>query len=333
MSDAINPDHYKRLPSEAIEIIEAAIDKAPSNQDAYLHGQVLKYILRCWNKNGIEDLKKAKWYLDRLVDSLDEYEQQKAADLQSLKDHPFGKPKWKPKIGDWVKIKKPKSVDDFLSTWMPGMDKYDEQIVKVEEFDGKSIVHDEWCFMFGWLEPAEAPKQPAKPILNSDKIPEGYRKLNDSSNEPRQIGDLRWSVAEKRYVEISVDEIGYANRDNWAACRKVEPAIKQSLKTEPPDGWRFLEVGEVIRKGDQGLEKGLLYAIEPMKIGMTLQSHWMPTIRRNRFEVGEKVVWVSNNVVYKVIRILSMGYQLESEFCAEVILHGKDLAPYIEEAT
>lgn len=91
MSDNINPDHYKRLPAEAIEIIESAIDNAPSAQDAYLHGQVLKYILRCWNKNGIEDLKKAKWYLDRLVKSFETHVRQKEADLQSLKEHPFGK--------------------------------------------------------------------------------------------------------------------------------------------------------------------------------------------------------------------------------------------------
>ena len=72
MSDPINPKHYKHLPAEAIEIIEAAIAKAPSNQSAYLHGQVLKYLLRCWEKKGIEDLRKAKWYLDRLVASFDE---------------------------------------------------------------------------------------------------------------------------------------------------------------------------------------------------------------------------------------------------------------------
>jgi hypothetical protein len=89
MSDAINPDHYKRLPAEAIDIIESAIDNAPSNQDAYLHGQVLKYILRCWNKNGIEDLKKAKWYLDRLIDSFEANEPEQ--------------PAWTPKIGDWVR--------------------------------------------------------------------------------------------------------------------------------------------------------------------------------------------------------------------------------------
>lgn len=72
MSDPINPKHYKHLPAEAIDIIEAAIAKAPSNESAYLQGQVLKYILRCWSKKGIEDLRKAKWYLDRMVASFDD---------------------------------------------------------------------------------------------------------------------------------------------------------------------------------------------------------------------------------------------------------------------
>ena len=71
-SDPINPKHYKHLPVEAINIIEAAIAKAPSNEAAYLHGQALKYLLRCWEKKGIEDLRKAKWYLDRLVASFDQ---------------------------------------------------------------------------------------------------------------------------------------------------------------------------------------------------------------------------------------------------------------------
>lgn len=79
MSDAINPQHYKRLPVEAIDIIEAAIDRAPSNRDALLHGQALKYLLRCWNKNGIEDLKKAKWYLDRLIGSFNASEAEQLA--------------------------------------------------------------------------------------------------------------------------------------------------------------------------------------------------------------------------------------------------------------
>ena len=72
MSDPINPSHYKHLPVEAIDIIMAAIAKAPSNESAYLQGQTLKYLLRCWEKKGIEDLRKAKWYLDRLVSSFDD---------------------------------------------------------------------------------------------------------------------------------------------------------------------------------------------------------------------------------------------------------------------
>jgi hypothetical protein len=66
-SDPVNPSHYKQLPAETIDIIEAAIENAPSNKVAGLHWQVLKYALRCWFKNGIEDLQKARWYLDRLI--------------------------------------------------------------------------------------------------------------------------------------------------------------------------------------------------------------------------------------------------------------------------
>lgn len=71
MNDPISPKHYKHLPAEAIDIIEAAIAKAPSNESAYLQGQTLKYLLRCWEKNGVEDLHKAKWYLDRMVSLFD----------------------------------------------------------------------------------------------------------------------------------------------------------------------------------------------------------------------------------------------------------------------
>lgn len=203
MSDSINPDHYKRLPVEAIHIIESAIDNAPSAQDAYLHGQVLKYVLRCWHKNGIEDLRKAKRYLDRLIEHCDEL------------------------------------------------------------------------------------------LLD----------------------------ANKGLVKAWTCENGKA--------KQVYPEQPQL-----PHGWRWLDEDEVIRKGDKYRDLKSQTWIECVcSVGDSLQDFHKPTIRRNRFEVGEKVVRVSNGVVYKVIRILSMGYQLESEFCAEVILHAKYLAPYIEETT
>jgi len=70
--DRVNsPSHYTRGTQEAIEIIEEAIDAAPSNQAGMLQAQVLKYLLRIWHKdNPAEDARKAQWYLNRLVDSL-----------------------------------------------------------------------------------------------------------------------------------------------------------------------------------------------------------------------------------------------------------------------
>jgi hypothetical protein len=88
--DPINPSHYKHLPAEAIDIIMAAIAKAPSNESAFLQGQVIKYLLRCWSKKGIEDLRKAKWYLDRLVASFDSL----VAEINApLEETPSDKPK------------------------------------------------------------------------------------------------------------------------------------------------------------------------------------------------------------------------------------------------
>ena len=71
--DRVNsPAHYRQGKVEAIEIIEDAIKGAPSVEAGYNQGQVLKYILRAWHKdNPLEDLRKASWYLNRLIDSLE----------------------------------------------------------------------------------------------------------------------------------------------------------------------------------------------------------------------------------------------------------------------
>lgn len=67
--DTINPDHYKSETSleciEAMEIIfgrDAVIDFCTCN--------AWKYIWRWKNKNGSEDLDKAKWYLERAYSML-----------------------------------------------------------------------------------------------------------------------------------------------------------------------------------------------------------------------------------------------------------------------
>lgn len=66
-----HPPHYiSESGIEAIDVIEAfTLDL--SGAKAVLTGQVIKYILRWPNKNGLEDLKKAEWYLKRLIDKVE----------------------------------------------------------------------------------------------------------------------------------------------------------------------------------------------------------------------------------------------------------------------
>jgi hypothetical protein len=66
MLDCINhPPHYT---SGKIEVIDYIEDKLSREEfKGYLVGNILKYISRYKLKNGVEDLKKAGWYLDRLI--------------------------------------------------------------------------------------------------------------------------------------------------------------------------------------------------------------------------------------------------------------------------
>lgn len=67
--DVINPDHYKAGGIEAIDYMKAKM--SPEAFEGYLQGNVIKYVSRYKLKNGIEDLKKANWYLNRLISMYD----------------------------------------------------------------------------------------------------------------------------------------------------------------------------------------------------------------------------------------------------------------------
>ena len=71
--DKVNhPPHYTKGKYEAIDVIEDAVQHAPNAVFGTLQWQTLKYLLRMWNKdNALEDAKKARWYLDRLIDKLE----------------------------------------------------------------------------------------------------------------------------------------------------------------------------------------------------------------------------------------------------------------------
>ena len=72
ITDRVNhPSHYTRGRVEVIDVIEDAVEYAPTNTTAVLQAQIIKYILRMWNKdNPYEDARKAKWYLERLINKL-----------------------------------------------------------------------------------------------------------------------------------------------------------------------------------------------------------------------------------------------------------------------
>jgi len=69
MEDMVNhPIHYNKAGIETIDAIEAA---TTNGFKYYLQGNILKYIWRYEYKNGVEDLKKARWYLDKLIEVYD----------------------------------------------------------------------------------------------------------------------------------------------------------------------------------------------------------------------------------------------------------------------
>lgn len=73
MSDPINPDHYRHYRIEVIDILEDAVARAPDPIKGSLQYQVLKYLLRLWDKeNALQDARKSKWYLDRLIAKLEQ---------------------------------------------------------------------------------------------------------------------------------------------------------------------------------------------------------------------------------------------------------------------
>ena len=59
MSDNINPNYYRK----GIETTDYIV----SHSMNYLEGNIIKYVTRYKDKGGLEDLKKAEWYLTRLI--------------------------------------------------------------------------------------------------------------------------------------------------------------------------------------------------------------------------------------------------------------------------
>ena len=66
-ADIVNsPPHYNQTGIECIDAIQAATD---DGFEYYLQGNIIKYLWRYRYKNGVEDLKKAQWYLTKLIET------------------------------------------------------------------------------------------------------------------------------------------------------------------------------------------------------------------------------------------------------------------------
>ena len=67
--DMVNqPPHYTHGDIECIDAIRAAL--GPEGFAFFCRGNVIKYNWRCDHKGGLQDVEKAGWYLDKLIDTI-----------------------------------------------------------------------------------------------------------------------------------------------------------------------------------------------------------------------------------------------------------------------
>lgn len=61
LSTQVGGNHYKDFPIQPIEFIT-------KNNIGFIEGNIIKYVCRYKAKNGVEDLNKAKHYLEMLIE-------------------------------------------------------------------------------------------------------------------------------------------------------------------------------------------------------------------------------------------------------------------------
>lgn len=67
-NDAVDrPEHYTYGKYECIEVLEDILSGL-KGREAFCIGNTIKYLWRYKHKNGLEDLKKAKWYLEKAIE-------------------------------------------------------------------------------------------------------------------------------------------------------------------------------------------------------------------------------------------------------------------------
>ena len=71
INDLVNhPPHYNKGKVECIDAIESAVSDL-HGIESVCTANAIKYLYRWKAKDGVESLKKARWYLDRLINTLE----------------------------------------------------------------------------------------------------------------------------------------------------------------------------------------------------------------------------------------------------------------------
>ena len=90
MNDNVkHPSHYCKGGMECIDAIKAAVSDITDPFEAYCTGNIIKYIWRWNDKNGVEDLKKAKQYADIIIEYRANKDKPETVNTVTDKPHQF----------------------------------------------------------------------------------------------------------------------------------------------------------------------------------------------------------------------------------------------------
>jgi len=64
----VGGDHYVNMGVQPWDAMKSWL--TPEQFHGFLHGNAIKYLARCHSKGGIEDLRKARHYLDKLIEEV-----------------------------------------------------------------------------------------------------------------------------------------------------------------------------------------------------------------------------------------------------------------------
>ena len=212
MNDPINPSHYKHLPVEAIDIIEAAIEGAPSPQAAAAQSHLLGYALRANQKGQLAiDAGKAEWYAARWLKAIREAE----AKASGANETPIGDPDQDDRPHDF-------KVGDAVISWH-GQEGVIEAINLIDDFPitVRHSIREQVSYKLGGVKKK-----------HDEPPPRRYREptLADLKNGPidcevRDCDIQAWRKAKLQTIylgaayEFQVQKHGSLRENRYAQCR------------------------------------------------------------------------------------------------------------------